>query len=71
MGAHDEVGDNVVQLGRRKCPKCGRRLRMPLGVFSATVRCPGCDSSVGMNVMCEGTSLVWPGDEDDGGDSNG
>lgn len=53
---------------RRKCPKCGHGLRMPTGAFSATVRCPECNSSIGMNVLCEETSLVFDGDDEDEGD---
>ena len=49
----------VMGVGRRKCPKCGENLVVPLGVFSCVARCRGCDSSVGMNALDNTTSLVF------------
>ena len=37
---------------------------MPEKVFSCTMRCFKCNSSVGMNVMTLETSLVYDSDED-------
>jgi len=54
----------VIGFSDRRCPKCGTRMPpMPEKVFSCTMRCSKCNSSVGMNVLTLETSLVWDSDE--------
>jgi len=55
----------VIGMSDRRCPKCDTRMPpMPEKVFSCTMRCPNCDSSVGMNVLSLTTSLVYDSADD-------
>lgn len=52
---------------RTACPKCGHELRLDVekGFISATVRCGGCDRSVGLHIN-SGPCIVYPPPEYDG-----
>lgn len=62
--AEAKAGGEVIGLSHRRCPKCQARMRpMPPGIFSCTMRCAKCDSSVGMCAVSDETSLVHDGAE--------